>query len=82
MRECGSAFELAENLFFVVEEVADESIGMFFVHCYGCVSAGTEDAGGYVGSESGDEGFVCRGEFNETCEMSCQSVEGGDVGET
>lgn len=71
MGERGSAFEFTEDLFFMVEEVANESVGVFLVHRHCCVGAGTENTGSYIGGESGDEGFICRGKFDETGEVSC-----------
>ena len=46
MGEGGGALEFAEDFFFVVEEVAEEAVGVLFLHCYGGVGAGAEDAGG------------------------------------
>ena len=33
MRECACAFEFSKDGFFMGEEVADEAVGVAFVHC-------------------------------------------------
>ena len=52
------AFQLAEDFFFVVEEVADEAVAVALVHRESGFDAGAEDAGCQCLREGGDEGFV------------------------
>ena len=58
MRKCTCAFELAEDGFLVSEQVADEAVGVAFVHGQVGVEAWAEDAGREVVGEGCDEFFV------------------------
>ena len=78
----GGALELAENGFFMGEEVADEAVGMAFVHSERGVCAGAKDAGGKGLGERGDVLFCCRGEFDKTGKVGGYCIEGGDVSKT
>jgi len=74
MREGARALEFAEDGFFVGEEVADEAVGMAFVHCEWGVVARAEDARGEVVGEGYDEGFVGGGEFYKAGEVGGHGV--------
>lgn len=50
--EGAGALEFAENGFFVVEEVADQTVTVAFVHRQAAFDAWAEDAGGQVVGES------------------------------
>jgi len=69
MREGTGALEFAEDGFFVGEEIADEAVGMAFVHCEWGVIARAEDARGDVVGEGYNEGFVGGGKFYQAGEM-------------
>ena len=77
----GGALQLAEDGFLVVEEIADQAIGMALVHGQGVFHAGPQDAGREGLRERGDEGFVGRRELYQACNVCADGVEGGDVGE-
>ena len=80
MCECASACEFSEDGFFVRKEVADQAIGMAFVHCEVGVKSWAEDAGGKIVSKSSDELFIGRGEFDKTSKVGGYGVKGCDVG--
>lgn len=58
----------------MLEQVAEEAVGVAFVHRQGGFRAGTEDAGGQGLGEGGDVGFVCGGEVDEAGEVGCYRV--------
>ena len=74
MCEGACAFEFSEDGFFVGEEVANQAVGVAFVHGEVGVEARAEDAGCEVVSEGGDEVFVGGGEFDEAGEMGGYGV--------
>jgi len=81
MRKGARALEFAKDGFFVGEEVADEAVGMAFMHGEWGVVARAEDAWGEVVGEGCNEGFVGGSEFYEAGEVRGYSVQGCDVGE-
>lgn len=76
------AFEFAEDGFFVVEEIADQTVGMAVVEGEGVFRAGAEDTGGEGVREVGDVVVCGGGEVDETGEVGGYGVEGGDVVES
>lgn len=82
MGEGTSALELAENGFFVSEEVANEAVIVAFVHGQGGFYAGTKNTRGENLAERRNEGFVGRSQLDETREVCRYCVECGDIGET
>lgn len=55
---------------------------MFFVHGEGCVGSGSQYTGCQIVGKIGDVLVVCRGELDESCEVSRKRVKGSNVGET
>lgn len=60
MGEGTGALELAENGFFVSEEVTNEAVVVAFVHGQGGVYTGAKNTRGKNLGERGNEGFVGR----------------------
>lgn len=63
----------------MIEEVADETIGVTLVHCEGVLGPWTEDAGSKCLCEVGNIRLVSRREVNESCKMCCNGVESGNI---
>lgn len=78
--ECGGlAFEFAKDGFFMVEEIADEPVGVAVFEGKGVFGTRTEDARCEGMGEAGDVFFVGGGEIDEASEMGRDGVEGGNI---
>jgi len=63
----------------VIEEVANEAVGVALIHCEGIFRAWTEDARSKCLCEVSYVSLVSRGEINKSCEVRGNGVERSNV---
>jgi hypothetical protein len=82
MRQGAGAFQFSKDCVLVREKIPDETEAIALVHCQARLLAWSKDTRGERGCEGSDIGVIRRSKLNKTSEVSCDGIEGCNVGKT